>query len=192
MSTPLKTRTLGKTGPTVSALGLGAMGMSDFYGPADESESIATIQEAIDRGVTLLNTGDFYGMGHNEMLIRRAREPGLEVAQLPEHAAHLLVVDGAVPGRRHPARRPLEQPHAEVCLQLLDLGRGARPREAQRGRGRRERAGLDDPDEELHGSDAVHCSVLTTSGFLLEEIIHSTENNTSRSDPEPTLEETPR
>jgi aryl-alcohol dehydrogenase-like predicted oxidoreductase len=48
------------------------MGMSDFYGPADENESIATIQEAIDSGITLLNTGDFYGMGHNEMLIRRA------------------------------------------------------------------------------------------------------------------------
>jgi aryl-alcohol dehydrogenase-like predicted oxidoreductase len=50
------------------------MGMSDFYGPADEGESIATIQEAIDLGVSLLNTGDFYGMGHNELLIRRAIE----------------------------------------------------------------------------------------------------------------------
>jgi len=50
------------------------MGMSDFYGPADETESVATIQEAIDRGITLLNTGDFYGMGHNELLIRRAIE----------------------------------------------------------------------------------------------------------------------
>jgi pyridoxine 4-dehydrogenase len=46
--------------------------MSDFYGPADETESIATIHEALERGVTLLNTGDFYGMGHNELLIRRA------------------------------------------------------------------------------------------------------------------------
>ena len=67
-------RELGKGGPRVSAIGLGCMGMSDFYGPADEAESIATIHEAIDRGVTLLNTGDFYGMGHNEMLIRRAIE----------------------------------------------------------------------------------------------------------------------
>jgi aryl-alcohol dehydrogenase-like predicted oxidoreductase len=67
-------RKLGKDGPTVSAVGLGCMGMSDFYGPADEAESIATIREAIDRGITLLNTGDFYGMGHNEMLIRRAIE----------------------------------------------------------------------------------------------------------------------
>jgi aryl-alcohol dehydrogenase-like predicted oxidoreductase len=70
----MEQRRLGKDGPLVSAIGLGCMGMSDFYGPADESESIATIQEAIDRGVTLLNTGDFYGMGHNEMLIRRALE----------------------------------------------------------------------------------------------------------------------
>ena len=67
-------RELGKDGPTVSAIGLGCMGMSDFYGPADEAESIATIHEAIERGITLLNTGDFYGMGHNEMLIRRAIE----------------------------------------------------------------------------------------------------------------------
>ncbi|MDQ2586379.1 aldo/keto reductase [Saccharothrix yanglingensis] len=56
----------------VSALGLGCMGMSDLYGPADEAESVATIHAAIDAGVTLLDTGDFYGMGHNEMLIRRA------------------------------------------------------------------------------------------------------------------------
>ena len=68
----MERRQLGKDGPVVSAIGLGCMGMSDFYGPADEAESIATIHEAIDRGVTLLNTGDFYGMGHNEMLIRRA------------------------------------------------------------------------------------------------------------------------
>src|SRR6516164_2591698 len=70
----MEQRRLGKDGPLVSAIGLGCMGMSDFYGPADEAESIATIQEAIDRGIILLNTGDFYGMGHNEMLIRRAIE----------------------------------------------------------------------------------------------------------------------
>jgi len=63
-------RKLGKSGPTTSAIGLGTMGMSDFYGPADRSESIATIHAALDAGITLLDTGDFYGMGHNEMLIR--------------------------------------------------------------------------------------------------------------------------
>ena len=63
---------LGKTGPLVSAIGLGCMGMSGMYGPADRAESIATIHAALDAGVTLLDTGDFYGMGHNEMLIGEA------------------------------------------------------------------------------------------------------------------------
>ncbi len=66
------TRSLGSTGPHVSALGLGCMGMSDLYGPADEAEGIATIHAALDAGITLLDTGDFYGMGHNEMLLREA------------------------------------------------------------------------------------------------------------------------
>src|ERR1700757_1825534 len=68
----MNARKLGKTGPTTSMIGLGCMGMSDFYGPADRSESIATIHAALDAGITLLDTGDFYGMGHNEMLIREA------------------------------------------------------------------------------------------------------------------------
>ena len=71
----LSTR-LGANGPTVSALGLGAMGMSDFYGPADETESVATIHAALEAGVTLIDTGDFYGMGHNEMLIGDALKGG--------------------------------------------------------------------------------------------------------------------
>jgi aryl-alcohol dehydrogenase-like predicted oxidoreductase len=68
----MQTRTLGSNGPRVSALGLGAMGMSDLYGPADRAESIATIRAALDAGITLLDTGDFYGMGHNELLIHEA------------------------------------------------------------------------------------------------------------------------
>jgi aryl-alcohol dehydrogenase-like predicted oxidoreductase len=63
------TRPLGEIGPQVSAVGLGCMGMSDLYGPADETECIATIHAALEAGVTLLDTGDWYGMGHNEMLI---------------------------------------------------------------------------------------------------------------------------
>ena len=72
MRTALKTRTLGKNGPTVSALGLGAMGMSDFYGPANREESIATVKAALDEGITLIDTGDFYGSGHNEILVGEA------------------------------------------------------------------------------------------------------------------------
>jgi aryl-alcohol dehydrogenase-like predicted oxidoreductase len=68
----MEKRALGKNGPLVSALGLGCMGMSGLYGHADEKESIWTIHAAIDRGINFLNTGDFYGMGHNEMLIGRA------------------------------------------------------------------------------------------------------------------------
>lgn len=68
----MHTRTLGTTGPRVSALGLGCMGMSALYGEADRSESIATVHAALEAGVTLLDTGDFYGMGHNEMLIGEA------------------------------------------------------------------------------------------------------------------------
>ena len=63
---------LGATGPMVSRLGLGCMGMSDVYGPTDRSESLATLAMAVERGITLIDTGDFYGMGHNEMLIGEA------------------------------------------------------------------------------------------------------------------------
>jgi len=68
----MRTRHLGRSGPTVSMVGLGCMGMSDFYGPADRAESLATIHAASEAGITLLDTGDFYGMGHNEMLLAEA------------------------------------------------------------------------------------------------------------------------
>ncbi|MDF1634621.1 aldo/keto reductase [Mycoplana sp. MJR14] len=68
----MKMHRLGDTGPEVSAIGLGCMGMSGMYGPSDRVESIATIHAALDAGINLLDTGDFYGMGHNEMLIGEA------------------------------------------------------------------------------------------------------------------------
>ena len=68
----IEKRTLGINGPSIFPMALGCMGMSGMYGAADEAESIATIHAAIDRGVTVLDTGDFYGTGHNEMLIGRA------------------------------------------------------------------------------------------------------------------------
>jgi aryl-alcohol dehydrogenase-like predicted oxidoreductase len=72
----MQTRTLGRNGPQVSAIGLGCMGMSGMYGPADRAESLATIHAALDAGITLLDTGDFYGMGHNELLIAEALRDG--------------------------------------------------------------------------------------------------------------------
>jgi aryl-alcohol dehydrogenase-like predicted oxidoreductase len=72
----METTTLGRDGPVVSRVGLGLMGMSGIYGQADDAESLATIRAAVDAGITLLDTGDFYGMGHNELLLRDALRGG--------------------------------------------------------------------------------------------------------------------
>ena len=89
----MNTRQLGATGPKVSAIGLGCMGMSALYGPSDRTESIATILAAMDAGITLLDTGDFYGSGHNEMLIGEALK-GLKGSQ--RDAALVSVKFGAL------------------------------------------------------------------------------------------------
>jgi len=83
---------LGHAGPRTSRIGLGCMGMSDLYGPADRSESIATIHAALDAGITLLDSGDFYGMGHNEMLIREA------LGSRPRESVQISVKFGALRG----------------------------------------------------------------------------------------------
>ena len=88
-------RQLGTAGPKVFPLALGCMGMSGMYGPADESESISTIHMALDRGVTLLDTGDFYGMGHNEMLIGRALKGRRDEVLLSVKFGALRGPDGA-------------------------------------------------------------------------------------------------
>ena len=72
----MKQRTLGTNGPSVSALGLGLMGMSEFYGATDDERSIATIHRALDLGVNFLDTADIYGSGHNEQLLGRALAGG--------------------------------------------------------------------------------------------------------------------
>ena len=89
----MNTRQLGATGPRVFALGLGCMGMSALYGPSDRGESMATIHAAMDAGITLLDTGDFYGSGHNEMLIGEALR-GLKGSQ--RDAALVSVKFGAL------------------------------------------------------------------------------------------------
>ena len=87
---------LGATGPQVAVLGLGCMGMSGMYGPADRRESLATVHAALEAGVTLLDTGDFYGMGHNELLLAEA------LTAVPRERFQVSVKFGA---QRDPAGR---------------------------------------------------------------------------------------
>lgn len=86
---------LGAAGPEVSRLGLGCMGMSGMYGATDDAESVRTIQAAIERGVTLIDTGDFYGMGHNEMLVARAVAGRRDRVQLSVKFGALRGPDGS-------------------------------------------------------------------------------------------------
>ncbi|WP_328388688.1 aldo/keto reductase [Nocardia sp. NBC_00416] len=91
-NTQIETSRLGSTGPAVGRIALGAMGMSGSYGPADETESAATIHAALDSGARLVDTGDFYGMGHNELLVGRA------IADRPREETILSVKFGGMIG----------------------------------------------------------------------------------------------
>lgn len=100
----MEKRVLGKNGPLVSALGLGCMGMSDFYGPRDEAQSLATLNHALDRGVNLLDTADMYGFGENEELLGK-----LLVARRSEvflATKFGFVRDRADPGKRVVSGKP--------------------------------------------------------------------------------------
>ncbi len=142
----MQMRSLGTTGPQVSALGLGCMGMSGMYGPADRAESIATIHAALDAGITLLDTGDFYGMGHNELLIAEA------LKGVPREAYQLSVKFGAqrdpkgaflgFDGRPAAVKTALAYSLQRLGVDYVDVYRPARldPTRADRrhgGRGRR-------------------------------------------------------
>jgi len=94
----LPSRKLGVGGPAVAAIGLGCMGMSDFYGPADETESLATIHAALDAGINLLDSGDFYGMGHNEMLLSRVLKSRRQDAFVCVKFGAMRTPDGAFIG----------------------------------------------------------------------------------------------
>ena len=115
----MQTRTLGKNGPIVSALGLGCMGMSEFYGQGDDAESIATIHHALDRGLTLLDTADMYGPFTNEALVGKAIKGRRKEVFLATKFG--IVRDESEPTKRAISGRP-EYVHASCDASLKRLG----------------------------------------------------------------------
>src|ERR1043165_2640702 len=91
-------RRLGSAGPEVSALGLGCMGMSDFYGPADDAQSLAVLNHALDRGINFLDTADMYGRGANERLLAQLLQARRDDVVLATKFGIVGVGDGAVRG----------------------------------------------------------------------------------------------
>lgn len=122
-------RTLGTNGPSVFPIALGCMGMSSMYGPADERESMATIQAALDRGVNLLDTGDFYGIGHNELLIGRALEGRRDQALLSVKFGALRAPGGGwigVDNRPAALKNALAHTLTRLGVDHIDIYRPAR------------------------------------------------------------------
>jgi aryl-alcohol dehydrogenase-like predicted oxidoreductase len=124
------TRPLGASGPPVSALALGCMGMSGMYGPSDDAESISTIHAAIDAGINLLDTGDFYGMGHNEMLIGRAIEGRRNRVLLSVKFGGMRMPNGAfigLDGRPNAVKNFLSYSLQRLRTDHIDIYRLTRP-----------------------------------------------------------------
>lgn len=122
-------RTLGTNGPQVFPLALGCMGMSGMYGPSDDAESERTIAMAVERGVSLLDTGDFYGMGHNEMLIGRAIRGRRERVQLSVKFGALRSPDGGwtgVDGRPQAVKNFAAYSLKRLGVEVIDVYRPAR------------------------------------------------------------------
>jgi aryl-alcohol dehydrogenase-like predicted oxidoreductase len=123
------TTQLGETGPKVFPIGLGCMGLSGAYGVTDDAESIATIQAAIDHGVTLLDTGDFYAMGHNEMLIGRAIAGRRERVQLSVKFGPMRGPDnsfGGIDARPAAVKNFLAYSLKRLGVEYIDVYRPAR------------------------------------------------------------------
>jgi aryl-alcohol dehydrogenase-like predicted oxidoreductase len=123
MTSPVGTRTLGRDGLTVSALGLGCMGMSQLYGAADRQESIATIHRALDLGVTFLDTSDVYGSGHNEELVGQAIAGRRDEVQLATKFSLSRTEDGgvAIDGRPQNVRARAEASLRRLGVDVIDL-----------------------------------------------------------------------
>jgi aryl-alcohol dehydrogenase-like predicted oxidoreductase len=122
MTSPVGTRTLGRNGLVVSALGLGCMGMSQAYGPADREESIATIHRALELGVTFLDTSDVYGSGHNEELVGEAIAGRRDEVQLATKFS-LTHTDGGmrIDGRPENVRACAEASLRRLGVDVIDL-----------------------------------------------------------------------
>jgi aryl-alcohol dehydrogenase-like predicted oxidoreductase len=114
----MEKRALGKNGPLLAPLGLGCMGLSGLYGKTDDDASVKVIQTALDQGINLLNTGDFYGMGHNEMLVGRAIKDRRDKAFVSVKYGVLRSPDGAFNGMDN---RPAATKNF-LCYSLVRLG----------------------------------------------------------------------